>query len=161
MDLKAESKNETISELVDVIDRHHHIADKSRALQAVLDREKTMSTGMQYGLAIPHARVDEVKSITVAIGFKKTGIDFQALDNQPSRVIILILSPVLEQSPHIQLLAGIVSSLNKQDKVEKLLSCRNRREVMRFFQPREIGKKGNGMFRRRRAKKAAGVKRAP
>jgi fructose-specific phosphotransferase system IIA component len=153
LEMKAENKHDAISELVDLVDKKCHIADKNSALQAVLDREKTMSTGMQYGLAIPHARVDEVKSITVAIGIKKSGIDFQALDNQPSRVFVLILSPVLEQSPHIQVLAAIVSSLNKQEKVDRLLACRNKREVFRFFQPGETSKIGNGVFRRRSARK--------
>ncbi|MBN1996587.1 PTS sugar transporter subunit IIA, partial [candidate division KSB1 bacterium] len=133
MELKAENKYDSIKELVDVLAWNGKIKDKENVLEAVWERESTMSTGMQYGVAIPHSRTDAVNRITVAIGFKHSGIDFQALDGLPSRVIILLLSPLDEVSPHIQFLSAISTYLNTQENVNRLLRCENIEAIYSYF----------------------------
>ncbi len=133
MELKAENKYDSIKELVDVLAWNGKIKDKDSVLEAVWERETTMSTGMQYGVALPHSRTGAVNKITVAIGFKREGIDFQALDKLPSRVIVLILSPIDDVSPHIQFLSGISSHLNTRENVGRLLQCENIESIYAFF----------------------------
>ncbi|MFP4417004.1 MAG: fructose PTS transporter subunit IIA [Fibrobacterota bacterium] len=133
MELKAGSKEEVIEELIDMLVAIKKIRNRRQALDAVFEREKTMSTGMQYGIALPHGKTDSVTEMAVAIGFKREGIDFQSLDGQPSQIFILVLSPAGTAGPHLQFLAGISSLLNNEESRNRLLSCRSLKEVFTFF----------------------------
>jgi fructose-specific phosphotransferase system IIA component len=133
MDLTAETKDEVIDELLHVLHKHGYITDKQRAREAVMERERTMSTGMQDGIAIPHGKTDSVGEMAVAVGLKRKGIDFQSLDGKPSYIFILALSPESVTGPHLQFLAGVSSLLNSEESRDRLLSCRTQKEVFAFF----------------------------
>ena len=133
MDLRAEDKEEIISALIDVLDENNYLVDKHEVLNAVLERENAMSTGMQHGVALPHGKTDAVKKMTMAIGLMKEGFDFQSLDGKPSKVFVLVVSRRNTAEPHIQLLSEIGKKLFSETSVEKLLNCKNRKEVVDFF----------------------------
>ena len=78
-----------------------------------------MSTGMQHGIALPHGKSDGIDSMSVAVGARKAGVDFDSLDHEPSRLFILIASPKKESGPHVQFLAAISSILKDKGTVEK------------------------------------------
>ncbi|HKL22316.1 MAG TPA: PTS sugar transporter subunit IIA, partial [Tichowtungia sp.] len=118
--LRAETKTDAIEELVDFLVKTHRISDRKTALQAVLDREAKMSTGMQNGIAIPHGKTDAVNELLVAIAIKKGGIDFDAMDGQPCTIFIMTLSPENRTGPHIQFLAEISKLLGSANLREKL-----------------------------------------
>jgi len=82
MNLKADSKEDIISSLVDILNNNNSLLDAEEVKQAVLERENAMSTGMQYGVALPHGKTDAVKKITMAVGLKPEGIDFKSLDGK-------------------------------------------------------------------------------
>ncbi|MDR3337453.1 MAG: cation:proton antiporter [Treponema sp.] len=107
LNLKGETKEEVITELIDLLNNQGKLEDRDLALADVFQREKTMSTGMQYGIALPHAKTDGVKDIFVAVGIKKEGIDFESLDGEKSRLFILVVSPRKTSGPHVQFLAAI------------------------------------------------------
>ncbi len=133
MHLEADDKEEIISSLVNVLNNNNSILDSEEVKKAVLERENAMSTGMQYGVALPHGKTDAIKSITMAIGLKKEGVDFKSLDGKPSKVFILVVSRRKTAEPHIQLLSEIGKKLYSEDAVNKLLSCKNEKEVWDFF----------------------------
>ena len=120
LSLEAETKNEVIEELIDVLDAAGKLKDRKAALKAVLEREMKMSTGMQNGIAIPHGKSRTVESLVVAIGLKPDGIDFASIDGKPCQVFILTVSPASRTGPHIQFLAEI-SRLLDNDSVRKEL----------------------------------------
>ncbi len=107
MNLKADSKEDIISSLVDILNNNNSLLDAEEVKQAVLERENAMSTGMQYGVALPHGKTDAVKKITMAVGLKPEGIDFKSLDGKPSKAFILVVSRKKTAEPHIQLLSEI------------------------------------------------------
>ncbi|MCD6460535.1 cation:proton antiporter [bacterium] len=131
-ELKGTTKTEVINELIDLLYDKGKIKDKQMVNQAVWAREKTMSTGLQDGLAIPHCRTEAVKKSILAVGLCRKGIEFESLDGQPAKIIILIISPV-SASAHIQILAGISSLLNDKNAALKLLSYDNPRQIRKFF----------------------------
>jgi fructose-specific phosphotransferase system IIA component len=133
MHIEADTKEDIIASLVDVLDKNNSILNKDEVLQSVLEREKAMSTGMQYGVALPHGKTDAVKKITMAVGLKKNGVDFQSLDGKPSTIFILVLSRKNTAEPHIQLLSEIGKKLFSEEAVNNLLSCENAEEVRNFF----------------------------
>ncbi|MDR2743190.1 MAG: cation:proton antiporter [Treponema sp.] len=123
LDLKGETKEEIIGELVDILDSRGRLEDRDQVLSDVLQREKTMSTGMQHGVALPHGKTDGVKDIAVAIGIKKGGADFESLDGEKSRLFILVVSPRKTSGPHIQFLAAIGGVLKDEKIREEIIAA--------------------------------------
>jgi fructose-specific phosphotransferase system IIA component len=133
MHLEANDKESIIASLVDILNENQLLVDRDEALNAIMEREKIMSTGMQNGIALPHGKTDAVKHMTMAIGLKPEGIDFQSMDAKPSKVFILVASRKHTAEPHIQLLSEIGKKLYSEEAIEKLLKCKNKKEVLNFF----------------------------
>ena len=97
------------------------VRDPESALADVMERERDMATGIENGLAIPHARTRTVDNLVCAIGIKSEGIDFGAKEG-PSRIIILTLSPENRPGPHIQFMA-VMSRIFTQTFCEKAMAA--------------------------------------
>ena len=123
VEMAGNDKPGIIHELLDVLDRAGAIADRKAAEQAVFDREKCMSTGLEAGIAIPHGKTDTVDRLIVAVGLKPEGVDFDSGDGQPSRIFILTLSPASRSGPHIRFMAEISRLLQDSQVREKLLAA--------------------------------------
>jgi len=123
MELKSETKEEIIKELVDLLAIKGKLLNRDMVLEDVLERENSMSTGMGHGIAIPHAKTDGIIDTKVAVGIKKTGVDFDSMDGQPSQLFFLIVSPKKASSLHIQFLAAVGSILGDEDVREGVLNA--------------------------------------
>ena len=123
--LKAATKEEILKELVLLLTNSGMVQNWEQVLQDVLTREKSMSTGMQRGIALPHAKSDGVVSTCVAIGVKRDGVDFESMDGKPSKIFVLVVSPKKTSAPHLQLLSSIASILNKDESVENIVNSEN------------------------------------
>jgi len=120
--LLATTKQGAISELVSLLYENGLVMDRERAVQAVFEREQSLSTGLEYGLAIPHARTDAVTRLVCAVGLKKEGLDFDAMDGKPARIVALVLAPDSAATPQLQLIAQLCRMLNEQGRAA-LLAC--------------------------------------
>ena len=129
LELQSSEKSAIIEELIDVLTDSGKIADRNSALKAVLEREKKMSTGMHHGIAIPHGKTETVNGLVAAIGIKKDGVDFQALDGNDSKIFIMTISPANRAGPHIQFLAEISRLLNEEHIREKILNASSPVEI--------------------------------
>ena len=105
--------------------------DRDTVLSDVLLREESMSTGMQNGIALPHATSEGVDQITLAVGISRHGIDFDALDGKRSYIFVLLLTP--PDQPHIQVLAGISSYLKDENIRQRILSQPKPDDIYRVF----------------------------
>ena len=132
-ELLAETKEATIEEMVDFLVKNNTVSDRDAALQAVLNREAKMSTGMQNGIAIPHGKTDAVNELLIAIAIKKGGIDFAAMDGQPCTIFIMTLSPENRAGPHIQFLAEISKLLGSEELREKLVAATSADELLNLL----------------------------
>ena len=133
LDLRGNDKEEVLAEMVELLAASGHIRDKEAVLKAVTDREKRMSTGMQNGIAIPHGKTDSVDCLVAALGIKREGIDFGALDGQPSTIFVMTVSPDSRTGPHIQFLAEVSRPLNDASVRAKILSASTREEVLKLL----------------------------
>lgn len=133
LDLRGNNKEEVLAEMVDLLAASGHIRDKEAVLKAVTDRERRMSTGMQNGIAIPHGKTDSVDCLVAALGIKREGIDFGALDGQPSTIFVMTVSPDSRTGPHIQFLAEVSRPLNDASVRAKILSASTREEVLKLL----------------------------
>lgn len=103
-----------IEEIIDrlVRDKRLEAGHRDEALAALRHREETMSTGIGFGIAIPHASCDAVHEVTACFGRSKAGIDFESLDGKPAHFIILFLVPKDQFQTHLRTLAAIAKFLN-------------------------------------------------
>lgn len=100
-------KDAVITELVNLLDENNLLQNRQTVLDAVFAREKTRSTGIGSGIAIPHGKCNAVKGLVMALGVAKEPIEFQSIDNKPVSTVILLVSPLDQTGPHIQALARI------------------------------------------------------
>ncbi|MEM1165922.1 MAG: PTS sugar transporter subunit IIA [Planctomycetota bacterium] len=100
-------KRACIDELVDVLAAAGHVADAASLKQAVWAREQTRTTGIGHALAIPHGKCESVDRLAMAIGRPAQPVNFDSIDDQPVRLIVLLASPIDRTSDHIQALAQI------------------------------------------------------
>lgn len=131
--LSGNTKQGVIEEMIDRLIDSGLIKDKASALEAVLLREKKMSTGMEGGVAIPHGKTDSVDRLVPAIAIKKEGIDFDSIDKKPATIFIMTISPEKTSGPHIQFLAEVTGLLKNPQIREVLLSSKTWEEVVSVF----------------------------
>ena len=116
IDLKSTSKDGAIMELVALSAGSTAVQDAEKLQEAIFEREGIMSTGIGLGIAIPHAKIPSVSDFVVAIGRTRKGIDFNALDQKPVNIVVLIAGPSQEQQRYLEILAGVTLRL-KSDEV--------------------------------------------
>jgi len=138
MELKAETKEGIITELIDLLAAEGRLLDRNLVLEDVLAREKSMSTGMKYGIALPHSKTDGTADTTVAIGIKKSGMDFESIDGKPSRLFIMIVSPKKASNLHVQFLAAVGSILGDETLREAVINAATPQEAVDLIRKRKV-----------------------
>jgi len=131
--IKAKDKWEAIDELLDVLVRNGLVADAKQVRADVVAREKKMSTGMEFGLALPHAKSDGAKDLAIALGTAPDGIEFDSLDGKPARVVFLVVSRKDITGPHIQCLAEIASLYRNEKLRDALPKARTPEEALKLL----------------------------
>lgn len=137
VDLKGESKEDIIAELVNSLPVGDAITDRDQVLQAVLDREKIMSTGIGDGIAIPHGKSAAVTELVAAMGTQRRGVDFDALDGEPAFVFFLLVSPANVSGPHIKALARISRLLKNEEFKKKLIEADSAEDIIASIEAAE------------------------
>jgi len=105
--LEGIGKPKVIEALVDLIVASGHATDREAILSAVLDREAKGSTGLENGIAIPHARTAGVSDVVCALGISRAGIDFDSVDGKPCHLVFLILAPPEESTKYLKALSAV------------------------------------------------------
>lgn len=115
--LNAVDRWQAIDELVQrLVDTGHIKAEHQAAVAAVVKkRETSMSTGIGFGVGIPHASTDLVSEVTGALGRSAGGVNFEALDSQPVHLVMLFLVPLGQFQKHLHTLANIAKRLHSAD----------------------------------------------
>jgi mannitol/fructose-specific phosphotransferase system IIA component (Ntr-type) len=123
--MDARDKWEAIDELVDMLIAAHEIrmADRAAVIDAVRSRERSLSTGLKYGLAVPHGAVDCVKDVIAALGTSLAGIPFESVDDSPARLVVLLVIPRGAFQNHVRTLAGVSRLATSPDVRERILSA--------------------------------------
>ncbi|KAF0139447.1 MAG: PTS IIA-like nitrogen-regulatory protein PtsN [Stygiobacter sp.] len=135
--MKCTTKEEAISELIDLFKNDDRVKDTESILNSVLEREKIMSTGVGKGFAIPHAKTNSVNEIIAAFGKIDNPIDFQALDDQPVNLVFLLVGKENLVGPHIKLLSRISRMMNIEEFRESLASATTAQEIYDLFETEE------------------------
>ncbi len=116
-DLAASDRWQVIDELIDCLVAAGKIKPEHRdaVIAVVRKRETSMSTGIGFGIGIPHASTDLIGDVVGAFGRSQKGIQFDALDNQPVTLVMLFLVPQGQFQKHLHTLADIAKLLHRKD----------------------------------------------
>lgn len=130
--LQARGKRAVLEELADLLVAGGAVMAERRAdvLAALIDREEKMSTGMQFGVAIPHAKTDKVDRLVTAVALSEEGIEFQSLDGDPVHIFVATVSPPTDAGAHIRFLADISRQLASKRVRECVLAARTAEEMV-------------------------------
>lgn len=130
MQLESDTKEGVIRELIDILDRAGLLSDRAEAERVVLEREDVMSTGMEHGLAIPHGKTDTVDRLLVSMGLKPEGMDFDCMDGEPARILLLTLSPASSTGPHVRFMAEVSRLMSSGEVREQVLSAQTPEDIV-------------------------------
>lgn len=132
------SKKELINALVDTLGEKLDSQEQLEEVRkAVFEREKIMSTGVGKGLAIPHAKTKAVSENLAAFALLNEALDFDSIDEEPVRLVFLLVGPETNNSLHIKLLSRISRLMNSGSFREKILACQSTQEILSAFQDEE------------------------
>jgi mannitol/fructose-specific phosphotransferase system IIA component (Ntr-type) len=134
-EMKSVERWEAIEEIVSLLVASDRIApgDKASVLAALKQREETMSTGIGFGIAIPHASSDCVGEVIAGFGRSKAGIEFDSLDNQPVHFIVLFIVPRDQFQTHLRTLAAIAKFLNDRTVRDELGTAVDGDDILKVF----------------------------
>ena len=104
--------------------------DITTLVKALKEREDIMSTGIGFGIAIPHAKIHSVKKLTFALGISKEGIPFDSIDGKVVHLVILIAAGVSEHKEYLRLLSNIMSVLKNEPLKEKIIHSGSEKEIL-------------------------------
>ncbi len=134
-EMNASERWSAIVELVDLLVGLKHVKGEDRdvVLAALRQREETMSTGIGFGIAIPHASSDRVNKVVAVFGRSLSGIEFDSLDNAPVNYIVLFVVPKDQFQTHLRTLAAIAKFLNDRTVRERLRTAKSAQELLDIF----------------------------
>ena len=132
VDLRSKDKWGAIDALIDAAVAGGKVAPTARraVMEALVARENIASTGMEHGIAIPHATVDVLDDAVGALGVSATGIPFQSTDGQPARLVVLLVIPRKIIHRHIQTIAGVARLFSYDSLRDSLLQARTPADVL-------------------------------
>ncbi|MBW7905692.1 MAG: PTS sugar transporter subunit IIA [Phycisphaerae bacterium] len=132
-------KTGIITELIDLLAERGALRNRDAVLEAVLKREAERTTGIGYGLAIPHGKSDGCTQLAVAAGKPAAPVDFQSLDRRPVTFVVLLVSPPDQTGPHIQALAKVSRLMNIEEFRKRVDLARTPEELFDAIRATEAG----------------------
>lgn len=132
-DINVLSKKRALEELSNLITKDQPQLDASGIFDSLISRERLGSTGVGYGIAIPHGRIKNCNKITGAFIQLNQGIDFDAIDNQPVDMLFALAVPEESTDEHLQVLALLASMFNDESFREKLRNSKNNEETYKLL----------------------------
>ncbi len=135
--MTAVSKEELLGKMVDLAAKNPHVLDKAKVKTAILERERIMSTGVGKGFAIPHGKTDSVNDIVLAFATMAEPIDYAAMDNEPVRLVLLLVSRDSDVGSRLKLLSRASKVMNSDVARKSLIEAKTADEILAIFQAEE------------------------
>jgi mannitol/fructose-specific phosphotransferase system IIA component (Ntr-type) len=131
--LEETTKEAALERMVRVLATSAKIHNEKELLDAIRGRELIMSTGIGFGIAVPHAKIRSVTNFIVAVGVAQGGIEFNSLDGKPVKIIVMIAGPEFQHEQYLRILARTTLLLKDPKNREAILSAKTEDDVYRLF----------------------------
>ena len=136
----ANSKQDAINKLVDLMAKNGNLTDKEKYTQVVLKREEEGSTGIGEGIAIPHGKTDSVSKPGLSAMVINDGVEFDSLDGQPAKLLFLIAAPNTKDNVHLDVLSRLSTLLMDTEFRKSLMEAKTPEEFLRYIDIAENAK---------------------
>jgi len=133
--LETTEMQDTIIKMVEIAKQENFIKDKEKFRLAILDRESLVSTGIGLGVAIPHAKLDDVDDFFIIVGINKKGLDWDAIDRNPVGIVFLIGGPDKEgaQREYLKIIAKLILLIKNDIRRNFLINASRKEQVVDIF----------------------------
>ena len=124
------NKEDSLRGLVKCLAESESLGNEESIFEAIMDRERLLSTGFGLGLAIPHAKLNIIDDFIVGLAIHRNGVQFDSLDEQPVHILVMILGPDQKQDEYLKVLSRVTAFL--KDQREKILSLEDNEEIYKL-----------------------------
>lgn len=130
---KEKDKTGVLKALIKVLARTEEVAKEKDLAKAIYDRERILSTGIGYGIAIPHAKIASVSNFVAAIGICREGIRFESLDGKPVHLVVMIAGPEGQNEEYLRILARFTGILKSEQTRNRIIEARTPAQVLEIL----------------------------
>lgn len=138
LDVGTGSKDDVLARLAEPIARVRPDLDAEAVLAELQQRERDSSTAIADGIAIPHAKPAGHERVTAGLGLSHEGIEFDSLDGQPTRILVVLVSPASNPDLHVEWLAHVARVLADAPTRRRLLEAASAEEILAILEEREL-----------------------
>jgi PTS system nitrogen regulatory IIA component len=131
--ITAENRDDSLHIVVENLYQHGIVKDREVFYNAILEREKVVSTGIGMGVAIPHAKLSGYNDFFIGIGILHKGVDWNSFDGSPVRILFMIGGPDDKQTEYLQILSGLTMAIKDEDRRRKMLTLNSAEAIMALF----------------------------
>jgi len=131
--LEAETRDDALKSMTTTLHQVGKIQDSETFYNAIIERERIVSTGIGMGVAIPHAKLPTFDDFFIAIGLLQRGIEWNALDGAPVRVIFMIGGPDDKQTEYLQILSRLTFALKDEQRRKKMLTMNSSTAIIELL----------------------------
>lgn len=135
--LEVENKKELLNQLINLLKPKVSDEQLNEIRKAVFEREDIMSTGVGKGLAIPHGKAKNIEKTYASFALLKDPVAYESVDEEPVRIVFLLVGPNSKNNIHIKLLSRISRLMNNMEFRNKLLKCERSAEIHKIFKEEE------------------------
>ena len=135
--IEVKDKNDLLDRLVNLLSNAVDDSQLEDIRDAVFDREAIMSTGVGKGLAIPHGKAKSIDKNLAGFALLKTPVDFDSIDDEPVKMVFLLVGPNKKNNLHIKLLSRISRLMNSSEFRNRLTECESAEEIHETFKKEE------------------------
>ncbi|MDA0379348.1 MAG: PTS sugar transporter subunit IIA [Bacteroidetes bacterium] len=133
----ATDKESLIHAVIDLIEGHPAVLDAIGMREAVFEREATMSTGVGKGLALPHAKTSAVSGVVAALAVTRAPVEYASIDNEPVRIVFLLLGRQDAKSQHVRILSRISRMMNQEQTRQAVVSASTTEQLLAVIREAE------------------------
>ncbi len=127
-DLKSQDKMGILEELATPVARNANI-DVEKIVRVLRERERLGSTGIGGGIGIPHGKLKDLENLLLGFGISRQGVDFESMDNRPTHIFFLLITPENSTGLHLKVLARISRILKNEPFKERLMEATGVKEL--------------------------------
>lgn len=136
--LKSKTKTEAFHEMIDLVKDDSLVKDIENLKKEIFYREQIMSTGIGQGIGIPHVRFGTIKEPHVYVGISPAGLnDYDSIDNNPVKIVIMILVGAEQHKEYLRTLSLIVGRLKNEEIITSLFQAVSPEEILPIFMGEE------------------------
>lgn len=132
--LDVQTRDEAMHAIIDQLSQSGTLKNKEEFYDAIINREMIVSTGIGMGVAIPHAKLTNYSQFFIAVAILRKGVDWNAMDGAPVRLVFMIGGPDNKQTEYLQILSALTVAIKDEERRKKMLTSNSPHAIVNLFE---------------------------